>query len=198
MIVGPGAPAKRCLETRVAREQPSPCLRIAFIESHYLVTGATPEQWLESMRLLGPVHESQRWPAHTRWRIAWWYRLAGLWSQHLRVRTSLTVDSTLPVWKPPFEPSDAMVRCWRELREEIDEHEQGHRAIGVEAAHALVAALLGLGLQRDAAELHRLAAATADEVVARFRARDAEHDAFAQHAAQHAKYNDGGHPPDER
>ncbi len=168
------------LRERIRDERISPGLRFTFIESPYLLTGATPEQWLETSSLLGPQRNGRRFIAYTDWRLTWTYRplrrLAGYRLGDLRVH--LTVRAELPVLKSAARSATGeLFQQWTNSLAALRQHEDGHRLIGVQAAYTLVDTLRRIPSQPDESALAEQARVAADGVIAHYRELDAQYDA---------------------
>ena len=154
---------------------------MAVMYEHYPVAGSTIAELRRATMLLGPTREGRTFPAYTDWQIEWSLAptaLAQGWVPG-ELAVQLRAVVTLPRWHAPTSVPAGLVTEWAQHIHELEEHEQGHVAIAVEAAHVLRETLLVIGPCPSADALRSLAVAEADTVLAQARADDLAYDRAA-------------------
>src|SRR5687768_16599898 len=106
----------------------------------YAIRGATPAELRREMREKGPTGPGgRRFDGRTDWDVNWryWYRRAGSQCKIDRTETSVRVTFIMPTWENErAATADALAR-WRRFVAKLQEHEDGHRRNGVDAAHEI-------------------------------------------------------------
>lgn len=127
----------------------------------------------------------------TKWRVGWnvqWRYGPDRRCKLTEVHTELTASINLPTL---VGASDRQVRKFEPFLAALRVHEQGHYAIGQEAAAAVDAALLALPEMPNCDALQAAVSATGNETMATFKGRGAQYDAETQHGkTQGAWLND--------
>jgi len=164
-------------------EMPS-SVRIARSVSEYPIATATFAGALQFALANGPVTAGGRFPGATEWQVQWRYQYARRAGDcALRdVRAEVTAKVTVPRWEPTAALDSITREAWRNYRDRLDAHEEGHVNNGLDAAAEIVAALRDLtGI--DCETLGTRANLVANGLLVRARAKDAEYDRVTRHGA---------------
>lgn len=128
---------------------------------YYEVRGNTADGLARDMAAKGPQHPTGRraW-GYTDWRVNSTYVLVprDRGCELGDVRVQLTVVTTLPRWVPSGVPAHPRLkRDWTRLLARIAEHEDTHRAHGLEAAALAEQRIASIPLQKDCATAEKSA-----------------------------------------
>lgn len=157
-----------------------PPVRIDERVEYYRIEGQDHRELYEQMRALGPVHASsgRRGVGDTRWTVTWTQRGAMVDGQcrlaDLEVVAEIRV--MLPQWSGE-RGNRPLVREWRRYLASLEEHEEGHRRHGREAASAIRDAIWALPPQPDCATLERAVNRVARQQLRRYAALTRRYDA---------------------
>lgn len=154
---------------------------------YYDVHGQTPYALASSLAARGPKHGGERYFGMTEWtlRASYGRRTEAGACRLTDVAVHLDVEISLPRWNggPEAHPGHAehpLRSDWDEFVEALDAHEHGHRALALEAADAVRAALVAL--ERPTCRiLWRDAEATMIAVMADYDERHRAYDLYTNH-----------------
>lgn len=166
---------------------PSPGDRVRIVDriERYAIVGASSSELMRQMRELGPVDppSGKRMHGFAEWRVSWSYQYAPgrggcRLTQH---EVELDVVITLPEWRDKDAADGRMQAGWADFLHKLEEHERGHRAIGVEAAHAVDAALAEAPGRSDCDGFGERLDSVAERAMDRYLRADAEYDMRTGH-----------------
>lgn len=160
-------------------------VRIVDRIERYAIAGGSSAELMRQMRELGPVDPltGKRMQGFAEWRVSWSYQYAPgrggcRLTQH---EVGLDVVITLPDWRDKDAADGRMQAGWADFLQKLEEHERGHRAIGVEAAQAVDAALAGAPGRPDCDGLGEWLDSAAERAMGRYLRADAEYDLRTGH-----------------
>ena len=158
-------------------------LRVEICEVPYRLVGASHEQLLHVMRLLGPHRGGCTYGGFTAWRIDWRYehRPAGEGWTAGNARVELKIERTLPEWRPPRSAPSTLVLAWNHYLRALGAHEDGHVSIARGAGAALVNALCALRPCTDRTLVDAEVQALTNAVLFDARASEAAYDEATAH-----------------
>ena len=182
-LASPEAPEAPAPETAAVTEASAALGRLnAQTETvYYDVHGQTPYALASSLASRGPRHSGERYFGMTEWalRASYGRRLEAGTCRLTDVAVHLDIEISLPRWQGG--PGTHALRAdWDEFVSALDAHEDGHRALAVEAADAVRAALVELE-RSDCRTLWRDAEATMISVMADYDERHRAYDLFTNH-----------------
>jgi predicted secreted Zn-dependent protease len=152
----------------------------------YPIQGSTAEELRAQLDQLGPLDQfSQRHDMYTRWEVRWSY-LPWPWGGECslkRPRATVTVTFTFPEWHPPEGASPELVDRWVKYMEVAQVHEDGHQKIAVDAARAVLDALVELPPASACAGLEEAADQAGAEILESYRQKEIEYDRKTGHGA---------------
>lgn len=148
---------------------------------YYDVHGQTPYALASSLAARGPKHGGERYFGMTEWtlRASYGRRTEAGACRLTDVAVHLDVEISLPRWNGGDE-EHALRSDWDEFVGALDAHEHGHRALALEAADAVRAALVELE-RSDCRTLWRDAEATMVAVMADYDERHRAYDHYTNH-----------------
>ncbi len=171
--------ATAALAQAVLPEPPPPGLTVTAEESPYEVFGTTAAEIRQSIDDRGPIEDGRRWSGYTHWQIDWSYRY-GMRSgscEIVHVEVAYSSRVVLPDWRASSGTPTSLRRDWERYLSALRTHEEGHVAIGAEAAREVLARIGSLtapscsGMSERA---NRVGNRTLDEYRGMQRAYDAE------------------------
>jgi len=147
--------------------------------SDYVVGGLTPAE------IRSDLNSKRQGPfdAHTGWKVDWrWSRDAGTSDCRIgRPTVSLRVTQRLPRLGPTTGRDQVVDRQWATYLGRLEQHEAGHRAIGVAAANDILVALSGLAGRPCRAEEEALASQCARSILGEYRLIEERFDGRTRH-----------------
>jgi predicted secreted Zn-dependent protease len=150
---------------------------------HYDISGSKAGQLRRAMKRQGPREGGRRYAAYTEWVVTWTYtfdeEVTECRFESFDVRAAIT--TTFPRWDPDDDAAPGLIERWERFRSALQEHEDGHARIAVEAAGAVESALSALGPRPTCDELERDAEAEARDRVDRYRRRERRYDEETGH-----------------
>lgn len=99
------------------------------------------------------------------------------------VSVRLTVEYTLPRWKPPRGVDPAAVAAWNRYLERLWQHERGHTRNGLGAARDVRSTLTRLPAAPDCRRLESVANKTVWRIIDRWKRQDVAYDSATDHGA---------------
>lgn len=149
----------------------------------YDVEGSTAKELRASLDKLGPLDDTGRHDAYTKYYVRWFYDYdrAETTCRVKNVRATVEVTYTFPNW--PGETPELRER-WQRYLEALRTHEKGHTQNGIDAARFLVTGIRELPPAGDCDTAGARANQKANEELELARARDAEYDEETQHGAR--------------
>lgn len=162
-----------------------PRIVVALRPKPYCVVGSTADQLRAVLALLGPVRRGQRYCAYTDWEVTWRYARAPspLGHRILDARVEVSATVTFPRWQPPRSAPLGLLTEWHEYAASVDQHEQGHVELAIDAGHRVLQALLDLPWAPTAEDLQAAAQSTAERVLGEARRREHGYDVETRHGA---------------
>ncbi len=144
----------------------------------YDVEGGTAGELRRDLDRKGPLFDGRRYDARTRWYVRWHFDLlpTGGGCRVARPRVDLEVTLTLPRWRRPLSAPASLVERWQRYLAALRGHEDGHVAVGDEAARAIERLLSGRPVQEDCGSAESEANAAAQAEIARARQEDLRYD----------------------
>lgn len=115
---------------------------------YFPIFGATPRELQRSMTANGPFNEmvKQHVNAEISWRLNW--KLDYIRDKNQcrigKFKILLRTEITFPKWMNPEAADDTVRSLWERVAKDIRAHEDGHKAIGIEAANVLARRLRAL------------------------------------------------------
>lgn len=164
------------------------CLPPAFAEpevfvqkSRYPVSGQTAALIRQSLDRNTPVRLGGKpFDAYTKWNIDWQLR----WTfdgdgtcRMTAVFTTVHIRHTLPQLENADDLPTHLSDRWEGYLRALIEHEDGHAALGVDAAREIEQQLSQMGQRSSCGRLESDANAMAREIIARYALREAQYDA---------------------
>lgn len=148
---------------------------------YYDVHGQTPYALAASLASRGPKHGGERYFGMTEWtlRASYGRRTEAGTCRLTDVAVHLDIEISLPRWQEGGD-AEALRTEWDAFVGALDAHEHGHRALAVEAADAVRAALVELE-RGDCRTLWRDAEATMVAVMSDYDERHRAYDLFTNH-----------------
>jgi predicted secreted Zn-dependent protease len=96
---------------------------------------------------------------------------------------SVQVTFTLPQWEPPPAASKELIDQWNAYLDALQQHENGHREIGVAAGQAIYQALGRLPSYDACDALERAADAACQQILDQHRQQELDYDQATNHGA---------------
>jgi predicted secreted Zn-dependent protease len=153
---------------------------------YYDVGGASAPAIRASLDAGSPVMiDGRTYDAYTHcdisWQYQWWQTDAACRMTSVTTRVKITM--TLPRHVNPKVLPAGLQRRWFDYRTALEDHEDGHRTIGIAAARAIGRDLMALGVRPDCEQLARAAEDRARTIVSATRNRDRQYDADTEFGA---------------
>jgi predicted secreted Zn-dependent protease len=121
--------------------------------------------------------------ARTKWSVNWSFGLkqvAGGCRIH-NVTTSAKVTFTMPRWKNIAKGSPELRERWQNYMKSLQNHEDGHRDLGLKAAQEIESVLSALSPMHSCIEMERTANTTASGIVNSYKKKEEYYDLFTIH-----------------
>jgi predicted secreted Zn-dependent protease len=153
---------------------------------HYAIRGTTPPDLRREMSAKGPLGAGgRRFDGYTRWDVSWRYRYdkTSRGCSIASVTTTVKVTMTLPRWTNESSASDALRHQWARYLSALEQHEQGHRRHGIDAAAEIDSTIAAMPVAASCDALGGEANATGLRIVRRYNQRDLDYDRDTQHGA---------------
>ncbi len=148
---------------------------------HYPAAGQTSAQIRQSLDRNTPVRQNGKpFDAYTRWDIDWqfWWAYDGDGTCRItRVTTVVQIWQTFPRMENAGDLVPQLADRWERHMIALIEHEEGHVALGVDAARNIERRLSQMGDRSSCDQLESEANALAREIIARYTRLEAQYDA---------------------
>ena len=152
--------------------------------NYYKIAGSSARELRDAMNAKRPVGKDGRpHDAVTSWFVRWKYTTASA-SPGCAVRTfnvSLDLATTLPQWTNESSAAPQLLQQWRSYYAALVKHEEGHKAIGTNAAAEIRDAGLKLPSEPGCGELAKAVDKMTSEILERYRQREREYDRDTDH-----------------
>ena len=127
----------------------------------------------------------RRFDGYTRWYVSWRYQYSnsGGSCAIASVTTSVKVTMTLPRWSNESGGNSATRQQWARYLAALEQHEQGHRRHGVEAAHEVDRAIAAMPPAGSCDALGANANALGTSILRKYNQLDLDYDRDTQHGA---------------
>jgi len=151
--------------------------------NYYDVKGSTREELIASRAQGRPRKDDRHFDGLTTWKVEWSYRYSSRNKQHFldSVDVKTVIEVTLPRWTPPPGADADLVERWNKYVRALGIHELGHVSYARLATAEMKKRLSVLPSYATAQELRDAVERTGQQVLADFRARDAEYDRDTAH-----------------
>jgi predicted secreted Zn-dependent protease len=161
-------------------------IRLTQRDITYSIAGETPSELRLALSRSGLVDATgAQSAALTNWHVRWAYSYGADPSGDCalsRIRVSLRVTITMPVWEPPASADPDLVESWGRYENALTFHERGHAQNGLDAAAEISAALRSM--EPSACDrLEAIANATAYDYLAEGQHADRAYDRATEHGA---------------
>lgn len=115
--------------------------------------------------------------AGTTWKVSWHYveRVTSEACTPARVTTSIDVQFIFPEWTDETLAPTRLQTKWRRYLAALKRHQDGHKDIGLTAAHVLRLTIQGMGA-KDCVKLKAAVDMAAKEIIARYRQIEQDYD----------------------
>ena len=152
--------------------------------NYYEIRGTTAEKLRQEMNLSGPLDKDEkRYDAETKWHVSWkyWFGKSRYECWINRVTTEVEVTFTMPRWKRSKKMSKELEQQWRSYMEVLQEHENGHKNFGINAAREIERRLTSLGSMRSCNALENTANSIANQIIDKYIKIEIEYDRRTDH-----------------
>lgn len=155
----------------------------------YAISGSTPADLRREMDAKGPLGPGgRRFDGYTRWYVSWNYRYnsKGGLCAIASVTTSVKLTMTLPRWS---NENSALREQWTGYVAALEQHEQGHRRHGIDAANEIDRAIAAMPSAGNCDTLGANANALGTSILRKYNQLDLDYDRDTRHgAAQGARF----------
>ncbi len=151
---------------------------------YYRVEGNTVENlWADVLTKSPLEHNGNKHVAYTRWQVNWqfWWQNNGNTCAINKVKTRLDVTYTLPRLEHAPSVPDTVAERWEKYYAALFDHEQGHKDLGVKAAHEIEDRILNMGSRDTCTQLKLDANKLAKNVIDRYSQIEKEYDRSTNH-----------------
>ncbi|UCB53724.1 MAG: DUF922 domain-containing protein [Thiotrichales bacterium] len=138
---------------------------------YYEVAGDTVDALWADVMLKTPVeHRGKKHVAFTKWNISWrfWWYDSNETCDISKVETELDVTYTLPRLDRSVAIPDQVIARWEDYFAALFDHEQGHKDIGLKAAHEIQNKLASMAPRKTCRQLELDANEIARNVIDRY------------------------------
>lgn len=153
--------------------------------SYYYIGGSSATVLAAQLDQAGPADtDGKRYAGKTRWDVQWRFnhKQEGETCGIKDVTVAVGIAQTLPKWRGEDKEGAAALKArWRKFIEALKGHEDGHRENGVKAGGEIEKALLAIQPASNCEDLDKAANAAGEQVVEKYRKRDAEYDRSTDH-----------------
>ena len=168
-------------------------LHIFARHSFYRVEGATAPQLVAQIRDRGPLwSDGNRYEAMHTWKLNRTFGLSQIGDRCVLSTPSIAVETeiTMPHWEPPTTASPQLITNWNHYTKALEQHEDGHRRISLEAGEQVLQRLQTLPSYTNCADLRAAAKTAVAEVLEHTNYQQREYDDKTQHGlVQGASYS---------
>jgi predicted secreted Zn-dependent protease len=148
---------------------------------YYHISGESVRELRRSMSEKRP--KGQTHDALTTWNVTYSYSSrqveGGVVIQNPKV--SVAILTTLPHWNPPKDADPVLVERWRTFLRALQLHENGHAAIGTQAAREVETQLAAIPRQPNAEVLKQVVDTVSQQVIGAAREREKQFDLQTSH-----------------
>jgi predicted secreted Zn-dependent protease len=152
--------------------------------TYYTITGSSARELRDAMNAKRPVGKDGRpHDAITSWFVRWRYTTTGA-SPGCAVKTfnvALDITMTLPQWTNESDAAPQLLQQWRTYFAALMKHEEGHKAIGNNAAADIRDGGSRLPSAHGCSDLAKTIETMAGEILERYRQREREYDRDTDH-----------------
>lgn len=142
--------------------------------------GLSNKQLLEEIRAKGPYSEKlgRRVHGNTNWKITWRtsYLTRGSLCLIGQAEVQVGITFTMPNWVNEISGGDTLKKKWREYYSALQEHENGHKQLSVDAALEIDRGIAALEPRASCDALGKAANALGKRILAELRQRNADYD----------------------
>ena len=152
----------------------------------YAIEGSTPLELRRELNVKRPhTSDGRQFDGRTRWYVSWRYRYrkTGSGCVIASVNTSLKVTITLPQWRDESSADRATRQRWARYLAALEQHEQGHRQNGVDAANEIDAAIATMPPAGTCDALGAEANVVGKSILQKYNQRDVDYDRDTRHGA---------------
>ncbi len=153
---------------------------------HYDISGSTPADLRREMSAKGPQGAGgRRFDGYTRWHVSWRYQYSNKTGgcAIASVTTSAKVTITLPRWTNEGSAGGSTRQQWARYLATLEEHEQGHRRNGIDAANEVDRAIAAMPPAGSCDALGANANALGMSILQKYNQRDLDYDRDTNHGA---------------
>lgn len=149
----------------------------------YVISGATAAALRHEMNTKGPQGVGRRFDGFTKWHVSWrWrYQSSGAGCVIESVRTTVTVNTTLPRWEDEHRADHATQQRWARYLSALEHHEEGHRRNGVAAGHDIDQIVATMPPAASCDALGANANALGKSIIQKYVQRDVDYDRDTRH-----------------
>ncbi|MDR6935037.1 DUF922 domain-containing protein [Luteibacter sp. 3190] len=153
--------------------------------AYYAITGSREEDLVKEMNRKGPTKPDGRYWAMTDAGVSWSYdvRLAGGTCALVKPSVLVTIDITLPSWKPPLGVDATIVAKWNRMLDALKKHENEHAQFSRDTADALTSLMREHASDTTCARLDATLRARGRAILDAEKKRNAELDARTAHGS---------------
>jgi predicted secreted Zn-dependent protease len=154
--------------------------------ARYTIEGVTPSDLRREMNSKGPADAGgRRFDGYTRWYVSWRYQYNSTAGRCAiaSVTTNLKVTITLPQWGSESRANSAVRQQWARYLGALEQHEQGHRRNGIDAANEIDHAIAAMPPAANCDTLGTKANALGAGILNKFKQRDLDYDRDTRHGA---------------
>ena len=151
---------------------------------YYEIDGDNAAALWEDIRRKTPVEQNGRWHvAYTKWQVNWrfWWQQNADSCEITRVASTLDVVYTLPRLIQNDTRSDGLSQQWDKYYSALYEHEQGHKNIGLKAAHEIEGEIAAMAPMPSCSELEKRANEKAKDVIKKYSLIEKNYDRTTNH-----------------
>lgn len=150
------------------------------------ISGRTAKELSDALKRISYAEPTgdRYFAANTRWRLAWNFRVEAPPRGTCRLASataSLDITMNLPRWQPPRDAPPALVHQWQTFATAVRHHEDGHRDIAVDAAHAILDRVSKVAPASDCGKLKRSLGRVADATLREYRDKESSYDVTTLH-----------------
>ena len=158
-------------------------VRVTTVDALYDVIGADHASIMAALRRQGPRDGSGAWAGSLAWTFNWSYQpvMDGGTCRVDSASIHLRLTYTLPRLASDVEPSPVVREAWERFQAGLRDHEDGHAALAVEAANALVHDVEAAPAASSCAELRTVVETTVQAGLARHERAQVAYDRQTRH-----------------
>lgn len=154
----------------------------------YKVFGNSERSLRENLDKNSPCKQDGKvFDAFTTWYVKWFFK----WQQNndgkfeiSEANSNVEIKFVMPDWVDKSRASASLQKKWEKYYTALQEHESGHRNIGVEAANAVIVAIKDVPPAFSSETLEKNANTAANRVLERYRTQEKEYDRLTDHGVK--------------